>query len=83
MTKKPTLTVIDGSEPPDTPLERVRRRMRASVPAELVRCPRCSSNAIMQIRLGMIWSRKRAVGGQKQLICADCHGRGEYVPISS
>lgn len=58
-------------------------RVKASAPSILVRCPRCSSNAMMQIRLGMTWSRtNQPVGGQKQVICADCHSRGEYVVVS-
>lgn len=81
MSKKVPFTVIDGTAPPDTPLERMRRRLRENKPADLVRCPRCSSNLMVQIKIGMFWSNKRPVGGQKQLICAKCLGRDEYVVV--
>jgi hypothetical protein len=80
--KKTPFTVIEGSQAPDTPLERTRRRLRASLPTELVRCPRCSGNAMLQIRIGMFWSNGKPVSGQKQLICAACHSKGEHVVIS-
>jgi len=77
----PTFTVIDGGPEPETPKTRRLARIKAATPAVLVRCPRCTSNMMMQVRLGMFWSNGKPVGGNKQIICADCHGRGEYVPV--
>lgn len=82
--KKPTpFTVIDGTPEPETPKTRRLARIKAATPAVLVRCPRCASNMMMQVRLGMFWSAQhRPVGGNKQTICADCLSRGEYVLVS-
>jgi len=82
MPKKVPFTVIDGSAAPDTPLERVRRRVRAATPSELVRCPRCSGNTMLAVKIGMLWSNGKPVGGQKQTVCATCHGKGEHVLIA-
>jgi len=79
---RPPFTVIDGTPSPETPKTRRLARIKAATPPILVRCPRCSGNAMMVVRLGMTWSRGKPVGGQKQTICATCHGRGEYVPVT-
>ncbi len=42
MTDKPRFHVIDGTAPPDTPAEQVRRRVRAMPkPEAMVQCHRC------------------------------------------
>ena len=76
-------TVIDGTPAPDTPQERRRVRMVATVPPQLVRCPYCSSNATVQVRLGMGRTRKGAKpsGGQKQIWCASCLMAGRMTVI--
>ena len=78
---KPVLTVIDGLAPLDNPAAKARARMRKVTPATLVRCPRCDGNAMMQVRLGMLWKQGKPTGGTKQTICATCHAKGEYVPL--
>lgn len=79
---KPTLTVIDGTPPPDTPQQRRLSRIRKATPEILVRCKRCEGNAMMTVTLGMTWSATgKPTGGTRQVVCAMCLSRGEYVPV--
>lgn len=83
MSTRPPFTVIDGTPEPETPKTRRLARIKAATPAVLVRCRRCSGNAMIVVRLGMVWSSTgQPTGGTKQTICATCHGRGEYVPVT-
>lgn len=74
--------VIDGTPAPDTPRERTLARMRKMpAPEHVVRCPRCTGIAVIEVKIGMTYRRGRAVGGQKQLICETCLGNGERIVI--
>lgn len=75
--------VIQGTPAPDTPKERMRARVRANTPPELVRCPRCTSGALIQVRLGMHRTHKGAKpsGGAKQWVCALCLAQGEVITV--
>jgi len=79
---KGPFTVIDGTPPPPSPKASRAARIKASTPPELVRCFRCSSGAMMQIRLGMIWRNGKPTAGNKQIVCASCLSKGEIVTIS-
>ena len=68
--------VIDGTPEP----EGSRKRMRAkATPSHLIRCPRCTGLAMIEVRLGMEHKGGKAAGGQKVTVCATCLARGEYV----
>lgn len=68
--------VIDGTPEPEGP----RKRMRASTkPSHIIRCRRCTSLAMIEIKLGMEFRNGKAVGGQKQIVCATCLAQGETV----
>jgi hypothetical protein len=70
---KPPFLVIDGTPPPDTHQERLRKRLRAQPkPEHLIRCRRCTGISVIETKLGMTFRNGKAVGGQKQLICAIC-----------
>lgn len=79
MDKPHPFSVIDGTPAPDTPVERRRARLRKSKPPELLRCNRCQSNAMLQVKLGMVYVNGKASGGTKVTVCAMCLAHGEYV----
>lgn len=73
---KTPFRVIDGTHEPEGP----RKRMRASTkPSHIIRCRRCTSLAMIEIKLGMEFRNGKAVGGQKQIVCATCLAQGETV----
>ena len=79
---KPTLHVIHGTPPPDTPQERVRKRLRkTSKPAALVQCPRCSGREVIETKIGVMKKNGKTTGGTKALLCACCLLKGERVVI--
>lgn len=68
--------VIDGTQEPEGP----RKRMKAQAkPSHIIRCRRCSSLAMIEIKLGMEFRNGKAVGGTKQIVCATCLAQGETV----
>ena len=70
--------VIDGTPEPEGP----RKRMRAKAgPSHIIRCPRCTGLASIEVRLGMEYRGGKAVGGQKARVCATCLTGGEYVTL--
>lgn len=71
--------VIDGTPEPEGP----KKRMRASLPdTPLVRCPRCTGLAMLEVKLGMVWKNGKPSGGQKQIVCGTCLARGEHVVVA-
>lgn len=78
----PKLFVIPGSPPPDTPAERVRKRIRASKPAHVISCHRCGGIEVMETKLGVEYVDGRARGGTKQVLCATCWRGGERVVLA-
>jgi hypothetical protein len=74
----PTFRVIDGTPEPEGP----RKRMRTKVPpSHIIRCPRCTGLALIEVWLGMEYRHGKATGGQKARVCAICLARGEYVIV--
>lgn len=72
-------TVIDGTPEPEGP----KKRMKASVPdTPIVRCPRCTGLAMIEVKLGMVWKNGKPTGGQKQIVCGTCLARGEHVVVA-
>lgn len=84
MTGKP-FTVIDGTPEPDKALAKRRATAKALLPPEFIRCPSCTGNAMIQIRLGMVrkFKGRPASGGQKQTVCAACLTQGRIVPVDT
>lgn len=74
--------VIDGTPAPDTPKQRRLDRIRKAKPPELIRCHRCQGNAMIQVKLGMVYVNGKASGGTKTTVCAMCLARGEYVCVT-
>lgn len=73
-----TFRVIDGTPEPEGP----RKRMRAkTAPSHIIRCPRCTGLAMIEVRLGMEQRNGKATGGQKVRVCAVCLARGKYVTV--
>jgi hypothetical protein len=71
--------VIDGTPEPEGPL----KRLKASLPdTPIVRCPRCTGLAMLEVKLGMVWKNGKPTGGQKQIACATCMARGEQVLVA-
>ncbi len=84
MKKDVPFKVIDGTPAPDTPKEQRLKRMRASAAKtpELIHCKRCTSIAVIEVKIGMRYKNGKAIGGQKQTVCASCLARGEYVVLT-
>lgn len=75
-------TVIEGSKPPDTPAEQVRKRVRAMPkPADMIQCHRCGGREVIETKIGMVLRNGKASGGTKQILCALCFMRGERVVL--
>lgn len=76
---KAPFRVIDGTPEPEGP----RKRMRAKVqPGPIIRCPRCTGLAMIEVRLGMEHRGGKATGGQKQICCATCLAQGQHVVVT-
>lgn len=68
--------VIHGTPEPDGP----KKRMKASLPnTPIVRCPRCTGLAMIEVKIGMVWKDGKPAGGQKTVVCAACLVQGEYL----
>lgn len=77
------LTLLQGTKPPETPAEQVRKRVRGmDKPAELVQCHRCGGRELIETKIGMVRKNGKIGGGTKCLICAACWLKGERVVIS-
>lgn len=83
MADKRHLHVIQGTPAPDSPKERVRKRLRAMprVP-DVIQCHRCTGMEVIEARLGVMWVNGRAKGGTKVLLCASCLLKGERVVLT-
>lgn len=80
----PKFTVIQGTPPPDTPAERVRKRVRAMPkPPYVAQCCRCGGREMMETKIGVMIKNGKPTGGTKQLLCAHCHRKGERVVVKS
>ncbi|PAA14394.1 hypothetical protein [Pseudomonas fragi] len=82
MTDKPKLHLIQGTLAPDTPAEKVRKRVRAMPkPPTMVQCHRCGGREVIETRIGMLMKNGKPTGGTKKMICVGCLLRGERVVI--
>lgn len=77
----PKLHVIDGTPAPDTPVERVRAKLRKTAKAELLQCHRCGGREVIQTKVAMTYQAGRAKGGTVQILCAACFMKGERVVL--
>ncbi|HET9819642.1 MAG TPA: hypothetical protein VFP92_10815 [Rhodanobacteraceae bacterium] len=74
--------VIEGTPPPDTPMERERKRIRAMPkPAAMVQCHRCGGREVVETKIGVMSRDGKASGGTKQRLCVACLMRGERVVV--
>lgn len=77
------LRLIHGTKSPDTPKERVRKRISSHRhPAHIARCHRCNGIELKEVRIGMTKRNGKLIGGTKQWICASCERNGERVVVS-
>lgn len=77
------LTLIPGTPAPDTPTERLRKRVRATPkPAEMIQCHRCSGRELIEAKIGVMLKEGKPTGGTKVLLCAVCLLRGERVVVA-
>ncbi|WP_081500177.1 hypothetical protein [Pseudomonas sp. GM67] len=82
MSDRPKLHVIDGTAPPDTPAEQVRRRVRAMPkPATMVQCHRCGGREVIETKIGVLMKNGKPTGGTKVLLCVGCLLKGERVTL--
>ena len=80
MTDKPRLHLIQGTLAPDTPAEKVRKRVRAMPkPPTMVQCHRCGGREVIETRIGVLMKNGKPTGGTKMLICVGCLLNGERV----
>lgn len=76
------LHVVPGTPAPDTPAERVRKRVRATKPAEMLQCHRCGGREVIETKVGVLWQAGKTKGGTRQLLCAMCLAKGERVVLA-
>lgn len=77
----PDFRVINGIAAPDTPTERVRKRLRSAKSPVLLQCPRCASREVIETKIGVFLRDGKPVGGTKVLLCALCFAKGERVVL--
>jgi hypothetical protein len=83
MTEKSRFHVIDGTKPPDTPAEGVRKRVRAMPkPATMVQCHRCGGREVLETKIGVLMKNGKPTGGTKALLCVCCLLKGERVVLT-
>ncbi|MCI8210756.1 hypothetical protein AUC61_14555 [Pseudomonas sp. S25] len=82
MTDKPRFHVIQGTPAPDTPVERVRKRVRAMPkPAAMIQCHRCGGREVIETNTGVMLKGGKHSGGTKALICVACLIKGQRVTL--
>lgn len=82
MTDRPKFHVIQGTPAPDTPIEQVRKRVRAMPkPASMIQCHRCGGREVIETKTGVMMKNGKPTGGTKQLLCVGCLLRGERVVL--
>lgn len=78
----PKFEVIPGTPAPDTPVERVRARLRKTAQPGILQCPRCAGREVVELRSSMNYRAGKASGGVKRWACAACWLRGERVVLA-
>lgn len=82
MTDKPKLHLIQGTLAPDTPADKVRKRVRAMPkPPTMVQCHRCGRREVIETRIGVLMKNGKPAGGTKTMICVGCLLKGERVTL--
>ena len=82
MTDKPKLHLTQGTLAPDTPAEKVRKRVRAMPkPPTMVQCHRCGGREVIETEIGVLMKNGKPTGGTKTMICVVCLLRGERVLV--
>jgi hypothetical protein len=74
----PLHVVKPTPKPEESP---VRKRLRATKPAEMLQCRRCGGREVIETRIGVEFVGGKTRGGTKALICAECQRRGERVVL--
>ena len=83
MTDKPKLHLIQGTLAPDTPAEKVRKRVRAMPkPPTMVQCHRCGGREVIETKIGVLMKNGKPTGGTKTMICVGCLLGGHRVVVS-
>lgn len=83
MVDKPRFHVIDGTPPPDSPKEELKRRLRnRPKPAEMLQCQVCGGRELTPAYTGMVYKNGKAQGGTKQWLCTMCLAGGRRVVVS-
>ncbi len=76
------LHVIPGTPAPDTPAERVRKRLRAAPKLpDTLQCPRCAGREVLVTITGAAVRGGKVTGGTRAWVCAGCHRNGERVVL--
>lgn len=79
---KPRLHVVHGTPAPDTPAERVRKRVRRHAkPEHMLTCPRCGGHEVIEAKIGVVKKDGKTTGGTKSILCAGCLLKGQRVVI--
>ena len=80
---KPSLHVIPGTAPADTPAQRVRDRVKAMPkPSVMIQCRRCGGREVIETRIGVESIGGKTRGGTKALICAACLMQGQRIVVN-
>jgi len=73
------LHVIEGGPPPEKPK---LKSAKASKPAEMLQCPRCTGREFIETVIGALMQARKLKGGTRQIICVGCLLRGERVVVA-
>jgi hypothetical protein len=68
------------SEP--APAKPKTRSARASKPAEMLQCPRCSGREFIETVIGAMMQARKLKGGTRQIICVGCLLKGERMVVA-
>ena len=65
---------------PPSPVDKIRRRIKANLPASMLQC-RCGSRELIEAKTGVLYKDGRCQGGTKVLLCLSCltNGKREVV----
>lgn len=73
------LHVIEGGAPPEKPK---LKSAKATKPAEMVQCPRCTGREVIETVIGGILQGGKLKGGTRQIVCVGCLLKGERVVLA-
>lgn len=73
------LHLIPAAPKPDKPKTRTSR---ASKPADMLQCPRCSGREFIETVIGAMMQARKLKGGTRQVICVGCLLKGERVVVA-